>query len=188
MLLKEMIMLLKIANMPKVRLCKILTADKIRRKSEYLDLFPKSLQEFAYVPSPKLSSNLLETMWKMVRACLTDDGIGLAAPQIGVFKRLFVIREDEDHFRAYIHPSYYAAPNSTQETQFEGCLSVPGKRLPISRWSEIVAEWQEFSPDGSLVICTDLLEGVKARVFQHECDHLSGLSILDRHKQQQQRR
>lgn len=173
-------MLLKTADMPKVRLCKILTADKIQRKSTPLDSFPKTHQEVSNSPSPELSPALVETMWKMVRACLTDDGIGLAAPQIGVFKQMFVIREDADHFRVYLHPRYSVDASSKQETQVEGCLSVPGKRVPVSRATVILAEWLEFNPEGKLVARTELLEGLKARVFQHEHDHLQGVSILNR--------
>lgn len=181
-------MLLKTADLPKVRLCKILTADKIQRKSTPLDSFPKTHQEVSNGSSPELSRNLLETMWKMVRACLRDDGIGLAAPQIGVFKQMFIIREDADHFRVYLHPRYSVDASSKQEIQVEGCLSVFGKRVPVSRATVILAEWLEFNSEGKLVARTELLEGLKARVFQHEHDHFSCLSILDRYEQQRKAR
>jgi peptide deformylase len=93
---------------------------------------------------------------------------------------MFVIREDADHFRVYLHPRYSVDASSKQETQVEGCLSVPGKRVPVSRATVILAEWLEFNPEGKLVARTELLEGLKARVFQHEHDHLQGISILNR--------
>ena len=155
---------------PDIKLCKILTADKIKQKSTKVD------------PSTKPSEALINTCWKMIKACLEDEGIGLAAPQIGVFKQVFVIKETENSFRVYFNPRYSVDVSSKTELGIEGCLSVPGKRLLVSRSTAICAEWLEFGAQGVLVPRTELLEGFKARVYQHEWDHLAGFSILDKVK------
>lgn len=170
-------MLFQIAQMPPVKLCKVLTADKITQKSEHLAGFPKSYNEVASSALTKPSEALTDAVWRMIRACLSDDGIGLAAPQIGIFKQVFVIRENEDSFRAYFHPQYTVDPSSKQEVQIEGCLSVPGKRIPVFRETAINTKWLDFENE-KLVVRSMPLKSLMARVFQHEYAHLLGESIL----------
>lgn len=182
-------MLLKLNEMPTegIRLCKVLAADKIRKRSSLIDGFPglngtTVKKESGTEASPQPSEALVNACWRMVRACIHDDGVGLAAPQIGIMKRMFIIREDNESFKVYFHPRYTVDANSKVELGLEGCLSVPGKSLMIPRATVICAEWQEITQEGSIVGRTELLEGFKARVFQHEYDHLDGISILDRSK------
>jgi peptide deformylase len=126
-------------------------------------------------------------LYKMVATCLLDDGIGLAAPQIGVFKRLFVIRDmDEDDkpletFGAYFNPSFKALSDN-KETGLEGCLSVPGGAFEVARYTDIEATWYEPGEAGKLLQKTATLHGFRARVFLHELDHLQGISIVQRGK------
>lgn len=190
-------MLLKLSDMPQnIKLCKILLAEKIQRKSTLIDDFPKDSEQFRRFNDRARSLNrestedgqpnkvpgeaLVNTCWRMVKACLSDDGIGLAAPQIGIFKRVFVIRENEESFKVYFHPHYTVDGDSKPELGVEGCLSVPGRRIPVIRSTAICAEWLEFDSTGELMKRTAILEGLKARVFQHETDHLNGISILER--------
>lgn len=183
-------MLLKIAEMPKdTRLCKVLLAEKIRMRSSLIDGFPGTSdnktpvkKESGKEASPQPSVALVNACWRMVKACLHDDGVGLAAPQIGIMKRMFIIRENDEAFKVYFHPTYTVDVNSQTILSPEGCLSVPGKVLVIPRASVICASWHEIDSDGKIVPRTELLESMKARIFQHEKDHLDGISILDRVK------
>jgi len=186
-------MLLNIADMPEVKLCKILTADKIARKSTLIETFPLTYADVGKYnqtsqrnnkenPRPLIPVGLQDALWRMVRACLADDGLGLAAPQIGIFKRVFIIRESEAAFRVYFHPQYTVDSSSTKEVKPEGCLSVPGKRIPVARATAIYAQWLDFDQSEKMVVRTEILEGLKARAFQHELDHLNGISILDKVK------
>jgi peptide deformylase len=160
-------MTFNLRDMPKgIKLCQVLTGDKVKRKcSEVANVEPEILTA---------------TIWRMIRACVSDDGVGLAAPQIGVFKRLFVMKVAEDSFRVCVNPSYAPAPGATRESGVEGCLSVPGKRVAVKRFTAINACWIELSHTGVLEHRTELLDGFDARVFQHEYDHLLGIIILDR--------
>lgn len=160
-------MLYNFSNLPKgIKLCQILKADKIRRKSVPVDFAnPESVREL---------------IWKMVRACVVNRGVGLAAPQIGVFKRMFIAEEAPGNFRAYLNPGFTVISGSAKCGAVEGCLSVPGKNVLVSRFVSIAAFWAELTEDGGLEEHEDILVDQRARVFQHELDHLSGIDILVR--------
>lgn len=131
--------------------------------------------------------------WRLVQTCLEEDGIGLAAPQVGMFKRMFLIREfkrDENGnyefqpaFKLYINPEWTGDSEAGKMTEKEYCLSVSGG-FPIARFNKIEATWQEFSEEGGLVTKTETIEGFPARIFQHEFDHLTGISIPQRWEMQ----
>lgn len=126
------------------------------------------------------SAQLKVVCWQMIKTCLTSDGIGLAAPQVGIFKKLFVIKESEGLFRVCFNPSYTTPVDSTQEIDKEGCLSVPGKVIRVSRPTRVEATWTEVDFKGGKKEMKEVLTGWKARVFVHEHDHLLGVSILDK--------
>lgn len=119
---------------------------------------------------------------KMIVTCLLDDGVGLAAPQIGTFRRLFIIRDMDasrtllNTFTLYFNPSFKALSNE-KETDIEGCLSVPEGRFQVPRYVNIQATWWEPNAEGKLEKRESLMHGYEARVFQHELDHLNGVSI-----------
>lgn len=133
-------------------------------------------------------ANVSETrvlLEKMIKACLSDDGVGLAAPQINIFKQLFIIREmDADNkplesFIAYFNPEWKAVAEEGKEQGIEGCLSVPGLPFEVARWKTIDATWLELQEDGSFVERKERFTGYMARVFQHEWSHLRAKSIVD---------
>ena len=116
-----------------------------------------------------LVDDLLETMY-------AEDGIGLAAPQIGVPLRVFVydVREDEIAPGVLVNPRIVEATGKQKE--IEGCLSIPGLRGWVERPASIqVKAWDE---QGKPIELT--LEGYPAVVVQHECDHLDGVLYVDR--------
>ena len=105
-------------------------------------------------------------------------GIGLAAPQIGQPIQLAIIdlsmgEKPEEHM-ILINPQITESEGS--ETEEEGCLSVPGFLLPINRKTKIFLKAIDL--DGNEI--NQEFEGYKARVIQHEIDHLNGVLIVDR--------
>lgn len=133
-------------------------------------------------------ANVSETrslLEKLVKACLSDDGVGLAAPQINIFKQLFIIREMDaenkplESFIAYFNPEWRAVAEEGKEEGIEGCLSVPGLPFQVSRWKTIDATWWELKEDGSFVERKERLVEYKARIYQHEHAHLRARSIID---------
>jgi peptide deformylase len=131
-----------------------------------------------------LIANMKETMYNA-------SGVGLAAPQIGIAIRLFIIdaspfAEDEDlskEDRATLKTFNHVFINAKiieeegEEWSFnEGCLSIPDVREDVSRQPKVTIEYQ----DEDFKTHTEVLEGLAARVFQHEYDHIEGVLFTDK--------
>jgi peptide deformylase len=110
----------------------------------------------------------------MVEVMIRENGVGLAAPQIGISKRIFVLDAD-DEFHILINPEFVELSEEVEETK-EGCLSVPGVDAPVTRSTRVVVEGLNL--DGKRVRLEG--EGLIARAIQHEMDHLNGNLFLDR--------
>lgn len=110
----------------------------------------------------------------MVEVVMREKGLGLAAPQIGISKRIFVL-DIEDEFHILINPELIEASQEVEETK-EGCLSIPGVYADVARSTRVVVEGQNLS--GERVRLEG--EGMIARAIQHEMDHLNGTLLLDR--------
>lgn len=106
----------------------------------------------------------------------TDDGIGLAAPQVGIQKRFFIDGFDAPlTYRLIINPIItYSSPFLV--TSVEGCLSIPGKKFKVQRSSMIMVKY--LDRDGKET--QKVLRGVQAILWQHEIDHLDGILISDK--------
>lgn len=101
-------------------------------------------------------------------------GIGLAANQVGIVRRFFVCTLDGED-RAIVNPTIAKAGGAT-ETDDEGCLSLGPVRVPVERPTEVTLEGTDL--DGQPLRLE--LEGIDARIVQHELDHLDGTLIVDR--------
>ena len=119
---------------------------------------------------------LIEDMKETMKA---NDGAGLAAPQIGVFKRLVIFGFDTNDrypeadsvpFTVLINP-IITLLSDEQENGWEGCLSVPGLRGVVPRYTHI--KYVGYDAEGNKI--EREVEDFHARVVQHECDHLDGI-------------
>jgi peptide deformylase len=112
-------------------------------------------------------------------------GVGLAAPQLGILRRMLVYRaSDEDEPKVLINPELVERSDET-EVGTEGCLSLLGGELqvPVARHLRVRVSGRDASGDA-----VDLdVEGFEARVIQHEIDHLDGILIFDRAEDQERR-
>jgi peptide deformylase len=116
---------------------------------------------------------LLERMVALMRDA---QGVGLAATQVGILRRLFVFDPGDDGGpRAVVNPRIVESATEA-DTETEGCLSLQGVRVPVERSTHLTLQGQDR--DGGEVRWE--LEGLGARVVQHELDHLDGVMILDR--------
>ena len=113
-----------------------------------------------------LINNMAETMYRY-------EGIGLAAPQVGIGERI-ITADIGDGLIAVANPE--VLHSSGVQTGQEGCLSLPGIVLEIERAGEIVVEGLNAEGKRVELRASDLF----ARVLQHEIDHLNGLLIIDR--------
>lgn len=123
------------------------------------------------VMDPKLlEKELLETMY-------AHDGIGLAANQIGIQTRAFVIghKDNPEAGMAFFNPIIVANTESIKDME-EGCLSFPGIYVKIKRPSAIKARWQNSSGEWE----EGEFDGYNCKCFLHEFDHLEGITFQDR--------
>ena len=102
-------------------------------------------------------------------------GVGLAATQLGVLQRVFVFEPDEEPMRAVVNPRL-TIDDRERLVEEEGCLSLQEVRVPVQRATKVVLEGKD--PNGDDVRYE--LEGLAARVVQHENDHLDGVLTIDR--------
>ena len=135
--------------------------------------------------------NLKELIANMKETMYNASGVGLAAPQIGKAIRLFVIdaspfAEDEDlddaerenlknFTRVYINPQI-VEEEGEEWTFNEGCLSIPDVREDVNRQPKVTLTYQ----DEDFNTHTEVLDGLAARVFQHEYDHIEGILFTDK--------
>lgn len=116
-------------------------------------------------------SDIISTMFSILDA---TNGIGLSAPQIGLDRSIFVISIDGQR-KTFINPAILAVSENTI-TEQEGCLSIPGLTLKVTRPEKVTASW--LNEDNVAQIAD--LEALWARCWLHEYDHLQGIMIDDR--------
>ena len=125
----------------------------------------------------QLVADMFETMDKA-------PGVGLAAPQIGVGLKVFTYDYADDNGAdrrgVIINPNLELGPildePADEDTEIEGCLSVPGERFPLKRAEHVVVSGVDLDQNPIRIEA----EGWFARIFQHEFDHLDGLLYIDR--------
>jgi peptide deformylase len=127
-------------------------------------------------PVEKIDDNTRQIVKKMTDIMVENKGVGLAAPQAGVPLRLFIISLDgtRENVKVYINP--IVTPIGELIETEEGCLSVPGIFTKIKRYKKCKVtatglDGKEFSEEA---------EGLYARALQHECDHIDGVTIVNR--------
>jgi len=128
--------------------------------------------------------NILKIKEFLFDTIKTNEGIGLAAPQIGLLKRVFVIDTNpvveqdvtiEKFEGIFINP--VIIDSDSDDVAFrEGCLSIPGIYEEVYRPEKILVRYNDIS----LVMHEEELDGIKARIFQHEFDHLNGILFTDK--------
>lgn len=123
----------------------------------------------------EIDSEILETLDNMVDTMRDIKGVGLAAPQVGINKRMFVIEVEEGEVRKVINPEILEL-SDTIESNEEGCLSVPGIYKPVKRSVTIKIKYQNEKGEEVIEEATGLL----GRAFQHEYDHLDGVLFVDK--------
>lgn len=124
-------------------------------------------------PVGKVTAEVRRLIDEMIAAMREASGLGLAAPQLGVSKRLFVAELDE-RVHVFIDPAIITMEGAAVGT--EGCLSLPGIVADVPRAHRVVVKGKNRRGRG---ITLDA-EGLLARVIQHEVDHLNGILFLDR--------
>ena len=121
---------------------------------------------------------LEELIMKMVETMYVEEGVGLAAPQVGVSRRIAVVNPDpynSDTLITLVNPRILTYSDDTDCVE-EGCLSVPGIRGKVERSVEIEVEYQDVRGEKHCI----RVDGLISRIIQHELDHLDGVLFVDR--------
>jgi len=128
-------------------------------------------------PVEEITDEIRQLAEDMLRTMYASDGVGLAAPQIGVSKRVIVLDvnpQDLSHEpMTLINPEI--VERGGQMDVEEGCLSVPEIRGPVKRWGKVTVEALNLDGEKVRIEATDIL----ARALQHEIDHLNGVLFID---------
>jgi peptide deformylase len=160
-----------------------LTEEEQERRKEAIRRY--ALSQIRQYPDPALRMKarevtefdefLMQLVERMLQLMGDAQGVGLAATQVGILQRLFVFDHEEQGLQAVVNPRL-VDPSDEKETEEEGCLSLEGVRVPVERSTKVTIEGVD--PSGEAVRYE--LEGLGARVVQHELDHLDGVLIIDR--------
>ena len=117
----------------------------------------------------RLVKDMIETMY-------AESGVGLAANQVGVLRRIFVASPDQARGQELVYFNPKIIKRQGQIKEFEGCLSIPEFHEPVKRARTV---WMHaMTLDGASVEVKG--EGLLSRIFQHEVDHLDGILFVDR--------
>lgn len=117
----------------------------------------------------ELAGSMIETMLKA-----KPEGVGLAAPQVGISKKIFVAQTNQGP-RIFVNPRIVKKSEETEKME-EGCLSIPGLWLKIKRAKEL--EMEALDINGKMMKIK--AAGLFARILQHEIDHLNGVLIVNK--------
>ncbi len=121
----------------------------------------------------KIDSRVITLINDMVETMYKEEGIGLAAPQVGVLKRVAVI-DLGDNLIKMINPQIIEKKG--EEIDIEGCLSIPGESGKVKRPKKIKVKYLDIDGNEKVLKATGLL----ARAFCHEIDHLEGVLFIDK--------
>jgi len=154
---------------------------------------PNSVLQKPVQPIAKIDSKIKQLIYDMEETLISQvdpQGVGLAAPQVGLSLSLFIIKPTlENNTEAFINPEILEIKSpktiqskpKKQNTKLEGCLSVPRIWGPISRAPKIRLKYQDLNG----ISHTKWFSGFKAVIIQHECDHLNGILFTQRALEQQ---
>lgn len=126
------------------------------------------------LPVEEVTPEILNLIKDMIETMYTASGVGLAATQVGVPKRIILVDEEEDGLIVLINPMIIKSEGEVVAE--EGCLSVPDIYSQVKRSSKVTVK--ALNENGDSIEITK--EGLTARALQHEIDHLDGILFIDR--------
>jgi peptide deformylase len=137
--------------------------------------YPDPVLRMGAKPVEDFDEDLRRLVARMSDLMKEANGVGLAATQVGVLRRVFVFAPDDDTVRVLVNPEI---PQRGEETDVddEGCLSIQGVTVPVERPTTVRLQGRDERGDE---VALDL-EGMAARIAQHEFDHLDGKLMIDR--------
>lgn len=144
-----------------------------------LTLVPdEQLHDIAEHVSPSEVEALWSQVVEMANLLNEKNGIGLAAPQVGINKRFFITKYPDNVIRVYFNPVLKSVKSFEKRAIVEGCLSYPDENYEVQRWMKCKFHYHEFNFDNqSFKMRDETVDHMKAVLIQHEMDHLDGVTI-----------
>jgi peptide deformylase len=140
-------------------------------------IWPDPILKQKAKPVAKVDDSIRALVKDMFETMYAADGVGLAAPQVGILQRVIVLdttpRQPESKPIAMINPEIVAMEGETTYT--EGCLSIPGEAEDVDRAAVVTVKFLDVEGQEQTLKCDDLL----AIAVQHETDHLNGTVFVD---------
>jgi len=138
-------------------------------------LYPDPVLRKRCAPVTEFDQPLADLAQRMLSLMHQANGVGLAAPQVGVTIRMFVCNHlgDREHDTVWLNPVLSELEGAAEAE--EGCLSIPGINVPKRRATKVVITGCDLEGNTVQTSATDLL----ARIWQHEADHLDGVLVID---------
>jgi peptide deformylase len=124
-------------------------------------------------PVRKVNAEVKQLIEDMFETMYQANGVGLAAPQVGISKRIIVLDVGDGEPFALVNPVLVKGTGEYDDQ--EGCLSVPGVYMPVKRYKKVLVKGRNEKDRAVVIEATDLL----ARALQHEIDHLDGKVFID---------
>ncbi len=147
----------------------------MRRMKQFpLVLYPNPILKKKSKKVGRISPDMPEILQRMEYTMEENEGVGLAAPQVGISEQMIIVQDGESNY-AFFNPRIVRATGK-KATDEEGCLSLPGVFLKIRRKEEVEIEAQTLEGETVRIQA----KGLGARIFQHEIDHLNGMLIINR--------
>ena len=151
--------------------------DEARRRLALAQIrqYPDVALKIASRPVEEFDDELRDLVERMKRLMHDAHGLGLAANQVGVIRRLFVFTPSKDVVAAVVNPEIVERSDDTDVAE-EGCLSIQGVLVPVERPMRITLAGRDENGEDVRFE----LDDIYARAAQHEVDHLDGVLIIDR--------
>lgn len=141
-----------------------------------IKIYPDTVLRKKAIEVRKITDSDRKLAYDMVEAMRADNGVGLAAPQVGILRRIIVIEDVEDKKQAIVLINPRITAKRGKSVFCEGCLSIPGVTNDVSRPAKVSLEAMNL--DGKKISIE--AAGLFARIAQHEIDHLDGILFIDR--------
>ena len=138
--------------------------------------YPNSVLKCQALPIGEAKEDLKELIEEMFEVMYEAEGVGLAAPQVGISKRIVVVDPTQGLDERLIMLDPKIIGKSGDEVAEEGCLSLPGIKADVKRAYEVEVRYKDLKGQEKSL----LAQGLLARIIQHEVDHLEGILFIDK--------
>lgn len=165
--MKPYVEIVALPGLMRKKMIRTLGDPALLQPTKLIEVFNKKLHD--------LSKRMFDIMYQ-------NNGVGLAANQIGISKSMFVYDDQKGHSGTICNPELYN-PSSWTNSLNEGCLSIPGLYRPVDRFKYIDVLGVNLNGEE---IHVRNAEGVLAQIFQHECEHLRGKLFISNLPQETQ--